>query len=186
MQNSSLTGVDSFFKTQEEALHYVDCSNSYKYSILGHIDEIQRYSRSNYEFLLYYPEHSAIVHWQQKLCPLNIKESNVSTDAEINGLKLFTTEYKNFKGLMVSEFNNTHNSLLDGDKETLNYWKYSVGIYKPYSSANDMPGYSYKNNYWTVYYYELLMRIPNRETCNIQFTLSFIRTIKFFVILLGA
>ena len=156
-QKTSKNTNSGFFKNETEALHFIDQNNQDKFSILGHIDEIRRYSSNSYEFLLYYPEFEEIVHWKQKISPLSKIESDLNSDTELLGVHLFTTKFINFRGILKS---NNDNCYVDGDSEQLNFWKYPVGVYHEYEESGKMPGFALEPLLTLVYCYEFLMRVP--------------------------
>ena len=170
-QKTSKGDYSGFFHDQSEARHYSNPENHNKFSILDQIDEIRRFSAQNYEFLLFYPENDVVVHWRQKISPLNRTESNIQADADIIGLELFTTEFQSFRGLMISK--QTEESYLDGDNYLLSHFKYAVGVYKEYTdNAGDMAGYLI-DIFCKVFCYDLYLRVPGMGiTCRKYLSLT--------------
>ena len=155
MQNST-TNVT--FDSKDQAKFYIDKENSnFKFSILDKIDEIQRYQTEYYEFIQCYDEVPACNHWKQKVSPMKYQEISNETDIQAIGLIRLDPRFTVFKGLMLSQ---TQNTLLDGDNSDNGYWHYAVGVISKYDGGYLLPGPKFNGKFYDTKYYELFLRIP--------------------------
>ena len=156
-QNAS---TSEFFTDDEEALYYVNQSNSCKYSILSKIGEIRRFNLEFYEFMLCYPDLEICNRWTQKVSPLKYTESqSCDNDKKEIGYQQIDNKFDSnrFKGLILST---SKQALLDGDcRPEQAYCRFAIGVFVPYKEK--IPGPIINNRFNDVLSYELYLRIRN-------------------------
>ena len=120
-----------FFKDEYEALFTI---SSQKYSILKLIDNVNRYNKNNYEFLLEYPDYSKTGYnwWSQTKNPINAHLGDAIGYHEIEN----TWPGAKFGGLICD---NTKHTFLKGSYDD-ELWFYAIGSYQFHGATDKFPG----------------------------------------------
>ena len=142
---------------------FLFANTKHKYSLFGYLDDSFKYDRTNFGFLLEYPDDDSFCFFTQKVNPWKAEHD---TDVD------FLDKGNNFKGtkkLSGLTRSATGSTYVDGSKGDI--WYHAIGQRAKWESKYVIPGsYSSTSNCITYKEVFLWLRIPN---------ISFLRTKNF-------